>query len=99
MIFNEKAFSFSLFATDPSVQGKYFPHMKSDADLERHGVRVFNAIGAMVKACKDEDDATLVKKIHEVGVRACVDSAQCVKYFIAFDSRFFKLPPCTAWRL
>ena len=50
------------------MQGKYFPHMKSDADLERHGVRVFNAIGAMVKACKDEDDATLVKKIHEVGI-------------------------------
>ena len=48
------------------MQGKYFPHMKSDADLERHGVRVFNAIGAMVKACKDEDDGKLVKKIHEV---------------------------------
>ena len=44
--------------------------MKSDSDLERHGVRVFNAIGAMVKACKDEDDATLVKKIHEV--RTCI---------------------------
>ena len=54
------------------MQGKYFPYMKSDADLERHGVRVFNAIGAMVKACKDEDDATLVKKIHEVGVHTCI---------------------------
>ena len=58
--------SFSLFETDPEVQGKYFAHMKTDADLEQHGVRVFNAIGAMVKACKDEDDGKLVTKIHEV---------------------------------
>ena len=57
---------FSLFETDPEVQGKYFAHMKTDADLEKHGVRVFNAIGAMVKACKDEDDGKLIKKIHEV---------------------------------
>ena len=47
------------------MQGKYFPHMKADADLEKHGLRVMNAIGAMVKACKDEDDGKLVKKIHE----------------------------------
>ena len=58
--------SFSLFETDPEVQGKYFAHMKTDADLEKHGVRVFNAIGAMVKACKDEDDGKLIEKIHEV---------------------------------
>ena len=75
--------------------------MKSDSDLERHGVRVFNAIGAMVKACKDEDDATLVKKIHEVGVRTCMVhgliclGAQNVKYFIAFDPRFSKSLVCT----
>ena len=55
----------SLFETDPEVRGKYFPHMKTDADVEKHGLRVMNAIGAMVKACKDEDDGKLVKKIHE----------------------------------
>ena len=57
--------AFSLFAADPDVQTKHFGHMKTDADLEKHGVRVMNAIGAMVKACKDEDDGKLVKKIHE----------------------------------
>ena len=40
--------------------------MKTDADLEKHGVRVMNAIGAMVRACKAEDDGALVAKIHEV---------------------------------
>ena len=75
--------SFSLFATDPEVQGKYFAHMKTDADLEKHGVRVFNAIGAMVKACKDEDDGKLIKKIHEVILFVC----KLVKmFFVTFTS-------------
>ena len=58
--------TFSLFAADPGVQTKYFGHMKTDADLEKHGVRVMNAIGAMVRAILDEDDNRLIGKIHEV---------------------------------
>ena len=48
------------------MRGKYFSHVKTDADLEKHGLRVMIAIGAMVKACKDEDDDKLIKKIHQV---------------------------------
>ena len=62
----------SLFAADPGVQTKYFGHMKTDADLEKHGVRVMNAIGAMVRAILDEDDAKLIEKIHEV--------SNCIQY-------------------
>ena len=66
--------TFSLFAADPGVQTKYFGHMKTDADLEKHGVRVMNAIGAMVRAILDEDDARLIAKIHEV--------SNCIQYVL-----------------
>ena len=59
-------FLFSLFAADPGVQTKYFGHMKTDADLEKHGVRVMNSIGAMVRAILDQDDDRLVGKVHEI---------------------------------
>ena len=58
--------AFSLFAADPDVQTKHFGHMKTDADLEKHGVRVMNAIGALVRACVEEDDGRLIEKIHNV---------------------------------
>ena len=48
------------------MQTKHFGHMKTDADLEKHGVRVMNAIGAMVRVCVEVDDDKLVAKIHEV---------------------------------
>ena len=57
---------FSLFAADPGVQTKYFGHMKTDADLEKHGVRVMNSIGAMVRAILDQDDDRLITKVHEI---------------------------------
>ena len=48
------------------MQTKYFGHMKTDADLEKHGVRVMNSIGAMVRAILDQDDDRLVGKVHEI---------------------------------
>ena len=62
----KKVYLFSLFAADPGVQTKYFGHMKTDADLEKHGVRVMNSIGAMVRAIQDQDDDRLVAKVHEI---------------------------------
>ncbi len=56
----------SFFATQPDVKAKYFPEMTGDEQMGNHGVRVLNAVGAMVKHCKNEDDEKLVKKIHEV---------------------------------
>ena len=82
---------FSLFATNPDVQAKYFGHMKKDADLEKHGVRVFNAIGAMVTACENEDDGKLVKKIHEVLnqiiliiLNYLIDIENCISMYFIF---------------
>ena len=48
------------------MQTKHFGHMKTDADLEKHGVRVMNAVGALVRACVEADDGRLIEKIHEV---------------------------------
>ena len=39
-----------------NIQYKYFSHLKTDEDIERHGLRVFRSIGFLVKACKEEDD-------------------------------------------
>ena len=77
--------TFSLFAADPGVQTKYFGHMKTDADLEKHGVRVMNAIGAMVRAILDEDDAKLIGKIHEVS-----NIIQCISW-IALSNDFTQI--------
>jgi hypothetical protein len=48
------------------VKEQYFPNMTGDEQYGNHGVRVLNAIGVMVKACKEENDEKLVSKIHEV---------------------------------
>ena len=48
------------------MQTKYFGHMKTDADLEKHGVQVMNSIGAMVRAILDQDDNRLITKVHEI---------------------------------
>ena len=77
-IFNTKnVISFSLFAKDPDVQTQHFGHMKTDADLEKHGVRVMNAIGALVRACVEADDGRLVEKIHEVHTVSLIKYTVC----------------------
>ena len=77
--------------------------MKTDADLEKHGVRVMNAVGAMVRAILDEDDNRLIGKIHEVChpktiYEDIVNAQSRLKdILVAVTKRADYLFPCQIW--
>ena len=61
----------SLFDKYPQVRETHFQALLSSSNdmkttLEKHGTKVLNAVGAMVSALKDEDDARLLAKISQV---------------------------------
>ncbi len=56
----------SFFTTHPEIQAQYFVSLYSDEQLEKHGVRMLNAVGAVVKHCKSGDDGKRGEKVDEV---------------------------------
>ena len=60
----------SLLEKHPELREKNFKSLLKSKDLEgalrRHGASLVNALGTMVTHVKNDDDARLVQKVHEV---------------------------------
>ena len=80
-----------MFDKYPQVRETHFQALLSSSNdmkttLEKHGTKVLNAVGAMVSALKDEDDARLLAKISQVTLDSIhTDSIEnAAKMFILF---------------
>lgn len=58
----------SLFTEHPEVQSKYFPMMSMNdvSTLGKHGTKVLNDVGILVRFVEEKNDAELVGKITKV---------------------------------
>ena len=82
-----------MFDKYPQVRETHFQALLSSSNdmkttLEKHGTKVLNAVGAMVSALKDEDDARLLAKISQVTLDSIytdsIENVIAAKMFILF---------------